>query len=138
MLILDSKGEFVSTVSRQGVFFTSVSTCDDRLLLGTERGTVHAYHIASLQFISEIPYQIALLPNTCLNDAASNSQEKGNAHKSLIEKALSRQGPPVTDIRSTKDKRFLMMVYEDSSFAIVDRKVSSLSEAILGYQQGHF
>ena len=48
VLILDSKGEFVSTVSRQGAFFTNIGTCDDRLLLGTEKGTVHAYHIASL------------------------------------------------------------------------------------------
>lgn len=48
VLILDNKGEFVSTVSRQGAFFTEIGTCDDRLLLGTEKGTVHAYHIASL------------------------------------------------------------------------------------------
>lgn len=48
VLILDSKGDFVSTVSKTGVFFTEIGTCDDRLLLGTERGTVHAYHIASL------------------------------------------------------------------------------------------
>ena len=48
VLILDAKGEFVSTVSKQGTIFTEISTCDDRLLLGTEKGTVHAYHIASL------------------------------------------------------------------------------------------
>lgn len=48
VLILDNSGEFVSTVSKQGVFFTEIGTCDDRLLLGTEKGTVHAYHIASL------------------------------------------------------------------------------------------
>lgn len=68
VLILDSQGEFVSTVSRDGTFFTEIGTCDDRLLLGTERGTVHAYHIASLQFICEIPYQLALLPSNCLNE----------------------------------------------------------------------
>ena len=56
VLILDGQGEFVSTVSKQGAFFTYIGTCDDRLLLGTEKGTVHAYHIASLQFINEIPY----------------------------------------------------------------------------------
>ena len=48
VLILDSRGEFVSTVSQNGVFFTEIGTCDDRLLLGSERGTVLVYHIASL------------------------------------------------------------------------------------------
>lgn len=138
LLILDSKGEFVSTVSRQGVFFTCVSTCDDRLLLGTERGTVHAYHIASLQFIGEIPYQLALLQNNCLNDTSPEWQPVENRPLSKLEKAMLKVGPPVSDIRSTKDKRFLMVVYEDSSFAVVDRKVGSHSDAIMGFQYGHF
>ena len=56
VLILDSQGEFVSTVSREGVFFTVIATANDKLLLGTERGTIHVYHLASLQFVSEIPY----------------------------------------------------------------------------------
>ncbi len=48
-------------------------------------------------------------------------------------------GPPVKGIQSTKDKRFLMLRYEDSSFAVVDRQVvQSMTEAILGYQYGHF
>ena len=56
MLILDQQGEFVSTVSKEGVMFTRIGTAHDKLLLGTNRGTVHVYHMASLQFISEIPY----------------------------------------------------------------------------------
>jgi len=56
ILILDMMGEFVSTVSKEGVAFTSMGTAHDKLLLGTSRGTVHVYHLASLQVISEIPY----------------------------------------------------------------------------------
>lgn len=56
VLILDANGEFVSCISRTGVYFTSISTANDKLLLGTDRGTIHAYHLASLQFLSEIPY----------------------------------------------------------------------------------
>ena len=67
VLILDNKGGFVSIVQKQGTFFTKIGTVDDRLLLGTERGTVHAYHIASLKFLCEIPYQLALLPSNCIN-----------------------------------------------------------------------
>ena len=141
VLILDSNGEFVSTVSKQGAFFTHIGTCDDRLLLGTERGTVHAYHIASLQFINEIPYQMALLPSNCLNeDPLRLTNEAGMSRPlSKLEEAKLKLGPPVTGIESTKDKRFLMVSYQDSSFAVVDRQVvSSLSDAILGYQFGHF
>ena len=56
LLILDQTGEFVSTVQRQGVNFTKIGTAHDKLLMGTNRGTVLVYHMASLQYISEIPY----------------------------------------------------------------------------------
>ena len=113
VLILDGKGEFVSTVSKQGAFFTHIGTCDDRLLLGTERGTVHAYHIASLMFINEIPYQIALLTNNCLNENPLDATHLAKASRPLnkIEEALLKAGPPVSGIQSTKDKRFLMLSY---------------------------
>ena len=56
-----------------------------------------------------------------------------------IEAALQKMGPPVNGIAATKDKRFVMVSYSDSSFAVIDRQVtSSLSDAILGYQYGHF
>lgn len=48
VLILDQQGEFVSTLSRDGVFFTRLGAAHDKLLLGTNRGTVHVYHMASL------------------------------------------------------------------------------------------
>lgn len=38
VLILDQQGEFVSTVYKQGVFFTTIGVANDKLLLGTERG----------------------------------------------------------------------------------------------------
>ena len=56
LLILDSKGEFVSTVSKEGVIFTVVGAASDKLLLGTEKGSIHVYHLASLKFVTEIPY----------------------------------------------------------------------------------
>jgi hypothetical protein len=69
LLILDSKGEFVSTVSKEGVIFTVVGTASDKLLLGTEKGSIHVYHLASLKFVTDIPYQMALLANGCLNNS---------------------------------------------------------------------
>ena len=44
-----------------------IGTVSDKLLLGTEKGSIHVYHLASLKFVSEIPYQMALLTNGCLN-----------------------------------------------------------------------
>ena len=67
LLILDNTGEFVSTVSADNVFFTTIGTANDKLLLGTEKGTIHVYHMASLHFVSEIPYQMALLSSNALN-----------------------------------------------------------------------
>ena len=48
VLILDQHGEFVSTVSKDNVAYTSLGTAHDKLLLGTNRGTVHVFHLASL------------------------------------------------------------------------------------------
>lgn len=63
VLILDGAGDFVSTVSRQGVFFTSIGVANDKMLLGTDKGCISVYHLASLSFVSEIPYQFSLLPS---------------------------------------------------------------------------
>jgi hypothetical protein len=38
VLILDQAGEFVSTVFKEGTFFTTIGVANDKLLLGTERG----------------------------------------------------------------------------------------------------
>lgn len=102
---------------------------------------MHAYHIASLQFISEIPYQIALLPDNCLNRDPLRATKQLGLERPLnkTEEALLRIGPSVTGIQTTKDKRFLMVSYKDSSFAVIDRTVvTSMSDAILGFQYGHF
>jgi hypothetical protein len=48
VLILDQEGEFVSTIARDMSFFTVIGTAHDKLLLGTERGTICVYHMASL------------------------------------------------------------------------------------------
>ena len=124
VLILDSQGEFVSTISREGVFFSDIATANDKLLLGTERGTIHVYHLASLQFVSEIPYQMTLLQDTCLN--ATQATTNLLSHKQQpteIEAALLKLGPPVESIETTSNLRFLKIKYRDSSFVIVDRTV---------------
>lgn len=40
VLILDQNGDFVSTIARQGAFFTTLGTAGDKLLLGTDKGTI--------------------------------------------------------------------------------------------------
>lgn len=60
-------GEFVSTLHKDDVVFTRIGTAHDKLLLGTNRGTVHVYHMASLQMISEIPYQLSFIEKFSLN-----------------------------------------------------------------------
>ena len=75
VLILDQQGEFVRTVSKEGVVFTKIGTAHDKLLLGTNRGTVHVYHMASLQFISEIPYQLSFLEKYSLNSVNKTTAE---------------------------------------------------------------
>ena len=79
-----------------------------------------------------------MLPNTCINEDPLAATMQANAGPSRVlnkvEEALLKVGPSVNRIQSTKDKRFLIVSYEDSSFAVVDRQVvSSLSDAILGY-----
>jgi hypothetical protein len=116
VLILDENGEFVSTVAKQGIFFTRVGTAHDKLLLGTNRGTIHVYHMASLQFISEIPYQLSFLEKFSLN----------SYNKSLIEMeqlSLEKVGPPVVCIGTTQNLRYLWIRYQDGSFAVIDRTI---------------
>lgn len=67
VLILDSSGEFVSTISYANTFFTHISAANDKLLLGTDRGTIQVFHSASLAFVSEIPYQLAFCKLPLLN-----------------------------------------------------------------------
>lgn len=38
VLILDQSGEFVSSVSKERVSFTTIGVANDKLLLGTDRG----------------------------------------------------------------------------------------------------
>ena len=75
MLILDQQGEFVSTISKDGVHFTIAGIAHDKLLLGTNRGTMHVYHMASLSYISEIPYQLSFLEKFSLNSYSKSQAE---------------------------------------------------------------
>lgn len=94
----------MSTVSKEGILFTNIGVAHDKLLLGTNRGTVHVYHMASLQFISEIPFQLSFLDRFSLNSSTSRTPE---AH----ELSLQKVGPPVTQIECTANLRFLWIKY---------------------------
>jgi hypothetical protein len=49
VLILDQEGDFVSTINKDLINFTVIgSAANDKILLGTDRGTVCVYHMASL------------------------------------------------------------------------------------------
>ena len=100
LLILDQKGEFVSTVSKEGVIFTVIGTASDKLLLGTDKGSIYVYHMASLKFVTEIPYQMALLANGCLNRGSTNDDFRTGfgSSQAVVKNALSTFGPPVRDI----------------------------------------
>jgi hypothetical protein len=100
VLILDHQGEFVSTVAKEGTTFTKIGTAHDKLMLGTNRGTVNVYHLASLQFISEIPFQLSFLQKFSLNNIS-----KGTVDQEQL--SLSKIGPPVSQIKCTTNLRFL-------------------------------
>lgn len=65
----------MSTVSKEGIFITNVAAAYDKMMLGTNRGTVLVYHMASLQFISEIPFQLSFLEKFSLNSYSKSLQE---------------------------------------------------------------
>ena len=108
VLILDQEGQFVSTVYKAATFFTTIQVANDKLLLGTDRGQIHVYHMASLSYISEVPHQFHLLAEKILNNFTENTQ-------------TSKAGPPTRSIELTANYRFLKIAYADSSFVVVDR-----------------
>lgn len=139
----------MSTISKMTTFYTSICSAHDKLLLGTERGTVHVYHMASLEFIAEVPYQLGHLSNFSLNDvdkllkARPNQYAKSYGHFTQVNKDVEdlnahKLGPQVKNIFTTHNMRFLCIKYEDSSFVVIDRTIQDARQAILGYQFGHF
>jgi hypothetical protein len=126
ILILDGRGEFVSTISYDNTFFTHISTANDKLLLGTESGTIQVFHAASLSFVSEIPYQMALVKLPLLNKVKMPDLTDGDEGPSdRMKKALGVAGPPVCNIESTQNMRFMKICYSDSSFVMIDRTVKN-------------
>lgn len=77
----------MSTINRDLVNFTVIgSAANDKILLGTDRGTVCVYHMASLQFVNEIPYQLSVLQNFQLNGgntALDRALKARNTHNML-------------------------------------------------------
>ena len=121
----------MSTISKEGTVFTRIGTAHDKLLLGTNRGTLHVYHMASLQFISEVPYQLSFLEKFSLNSTSKSVNE-------IEQLSLHKVGPPVAQIGTTQNLRFLWIKYQDGSFVVVDRTIMNPRQAILGFSCGHF
>ncbi len=49
VLILDQEGEYVSHITKELVNFSCIGTAsNDKILLGTDRGTICVYNMASL------------------------------------------------------------------------------------------
>jgi hypothetical protein len=134
VLILDQVGEFVSTVYKPGVVFTSLGIANDKLLLGTDKGLIHVYHLASLSFVSEIPYQFTLLPSHIMNGLDIQLKDEEPWNQSSVQK----YGPPVKSIELTNNLRFIKIQYADASFLVTDRSAQSKKEAIIGWHYGHF
>ena len=51
---------------------------------------------------------------------------------------MSKVGPPVTEIGTTLNLRYLWIRYSDGSFVMIDRTIMNPKQAILGYSSGHF
>lgn len=77
---------------------------------------MHVYHMASLQFISEIPYQLSFLEKFSLNSFQKSTIE-------LEQLSLQKVGPPVVQISTTQNLRYLWIRYQDGSFAVIDRTI---------------
>jgi len=60
VLILNSSGQYVSTIERPEIEFTSVSCSRENLYLGTFTGSVYNYHLSSLQLIKELSHSALL------------------------------------------------------------------------------
>lgn len=67
VLVLDNEGGFVTALFKEGINFTCVASSHDKLLVGTDRGTIAVYHMASLEYITEVPFQLNKLQNFSLN-----------------------------------------------------------------------
>lgn len=81
------------------------------------------YHVSSLQFVTEIPYQIALLPSKALNHNHSKISDTTNN----LEQALLKIGPHVTSIGLTENQRFMKIAYADKSFVVIDRMSTTIN-----------
>ena len=87
--------------------------------------------MASLQFISEVPYQLSFLEKFSLNSFSQSTIE-------IEQLSLQKVGPPVSSMGTTQNLRFLWIRYQDGSFAVIDRTIMNPRQAILGYSCGHF
>ena len=138
--------------------FTTIGTAsNDKILLGTDRGTVCVYHMASLQFINEIPYQLGLRSNFQLNGGLEktfksinlnfiilglkpllSAEEDQDLEQAQEQFSLFKVGPPVSFVGTTYNLRYLMIKYADASFVMIDRSVQNPGQAIIGHHFGHF
>jgi hypothetical protein len=62
VLILDSNGDYVSSIERSDLEFTSLCCSQENLYLGTFNGSVLNYHLSSLQLIRQLSHVDLLRP----------------------------------------------------------------------------
>lgn len=104
VLILNSNGQFVSTIERPETEFTSVSCSKENLYLGTFSGTVFNYHLSSLQLIKQLSHNSLL------------SQKFPSKHFSS----------KVSSILTSSNGKRVVIVYESKNFYIYHNRKDSI------------
>lgn len=106
VLILDSEGEYVSSIERTDLEFSSISCSMENLYLGTMNGTVHSYSVSSLIGSSnkQISYADLLRP----------FEMKNNEHEDIESKFTNK----VKKIHSCKSGKRVLISFENNNFYV--------------------
>jgi len=106
VLILDSEGEYVSSIERTDLEFSSISCSMENLYLGTMNGTVHSYSVSSLIGSSnkQISYADLLRP----------FEMKNSEHEDIESKFTNK----VKKIHSCKSGKRVLISFENNNFYV--------------------
>jgi len=106
VLILDSEGEYVSSIERTDLEFSSISCSMENLYLGTMNGTVHSYSVSSLIGSSnkQISYADLLRP----------FEMKNNEHEDIESKFTNK----VKKIHSCKSGKRVLISFKNNNFYV--------------------
>jgi len=106
VLILDSEGEYVSSIERTDLEFSSISCSMENLYLGTMNGTVHSYSVSSLIGSSnkQISYADLLRP----------FEMKNSEHEDIESKFTNK----VKKIHSCKSGKRVLISFKNNNFYV--------------------